>query len=108
MNYQITHEHPIVEGAPGRLASGQYDYFQNSDLLSAWGKGMPLDCAALSYESSLHQLSDDGFRYIVLHRDYYHNFPDYLPSYFAVPPLYEDDTITVYAVADLLSAPPPC
>jgi hypothetical protein len=108
MNYQITHQHPIVEGAPGRLASGQYDYFQNSDLLSAWGKGMPLDCAALSYESSLHQLSDDGFRYIVLHRDYYHNFPDYLPSYFAVPPLYEDDTITVYAVADLLSAPPPC
>ncbi len=108
MNYQITHGHPIVEGAPGRTASGQYDYIQSSDLLTAWRQKLSLDCAVLPYESSLRTLADDGFRYIVLHRDYYHEIPEYLPSYFVVDPIYEDSTITAYSIPDMLAAPSPC
>ena len=107
--FQTIHGRPIVEGLIGRTPPEAYNYIQNNALLSRWQTEDALDCRQITdveIEHSLGQLASDGFRYIVVHHEV-DQAPTELRSYFTITPVYDDEAITVYSVADL-QANPPC
>jgi hypothetical protein len=98
-----------VEGLIGRTPPEAYNYIHNNALLSRWQTEDALDCRQITgveVEHSLGQLASDGFRYIVVHHEA-DQAPTELRSYFTITPVYDDEAITVYSVADL-QANPPC
>jgi hypothetical protein len=104
--YQTFHQRPIVEGLSGRTPPEAYHYIDSNPLLARWRAQQPLDCSALpsaTIDAALQQLVRDGFRYVIVH----HNgpqLPEAFASYFASPPRFADETLSLYALADLQSA----
>ncbi len=109
MYYQTIHGRPIIEGTPGRAMPGTYAYFDGNPLLYRWVREKPLNCRRVDYAANLQALADDGFRYIIVHRD-----PDdghiweFLPSYFTVEPVYQDDQLLAYRIDAMVEGPSPC
>ncbi len=106
--FQTIHHRPIVEGLIGRTPPEAYNYINNNALLSRWQNEDALNCRQISgaeIKQSLGQLASDGFRYIVVHHEE-DQAPKELRSYFTIMPVYDDNAITVYTVADLQASPP--
>lgn len=107
--FQTLHHQPIVEGLIGRTPPTAYGYIESNALLSRWQAEKPLDCrraTRVELTQALDQLVADGFRYVVVHHET-NQVSDALRSYFTIAPAYDDQVITVYAMADL-QANPPC
>lgn len=106
---QITHHRPIVEGLIGRTPPEAYTYIDNNPLLNEWENNTPLDCQkidAATIKQSLDQLAADNFRYVIVHHAD-STLPDTFSRYLTAQPVYHDDSITAFAIADL-QAHPPC
>ncbi|HZY44901.1 MAG TPA: hypothetical protein VFF70_09145, partial [Anaerolineae bacterium] len=105
---QITHQRPIVEGLIGRTPLEAFTYIDNNPLLERWHTGTPLDCQetdAATIKHSLDQLATDNFRYIIVHQTD-GTVPDTFSGYLTSQPVYHDDSITAYSIADLQTYPP--
>ena len=71
MSVQRFHGRPIVEGMIARVPPGAYDYINSNLLLSALHDPSAVDEQVLTAEDwrrSFAQLVEDGFRYLILHR----------------------------------------
>lgn len=104
--YQIFHQRPIVEGLSGRTPPEAYQYIDDNPLLARWRAQQPLDCNALSatvIDSALRQLTNDGFRYVIVH---HHDaqLPEAFAAYFTAVPKFSDKTLSLYALTDLQAA----
>ena len=107
--YQTVHSRPIVEGVSGRPVPGMKDYITSNKLLYAWNRNNLLDCQQVDYVASLQALEDDGFRYIIVHKDLTTGQVwDTMPAYFASDPYYSDKYLLAYRISDLLANPTPC
>lgn len=102
--YQIFHQKPIVEGLSARTPPAAYDYIVSNSLLINWRYQIPFDCEVMGAEldAAAAQLIQDNFRYVIIHND-----PENDPfsAYFQMPPVFQDETLTVYAVDDLAERP---
>jgi hypothetical protein len=111
MYLQTVHRRPIAEGMSARMPEGAYDYIEANPLLSAWRALQPPACDC-DIERAARALQADGFRYVIIHYDVAWNEPqarDDLLAYFAaVEPVYQDERIAVYELADLDERPMPC
>ncbi len=105
--YQTVHQHPMVEGLSGRTPPEAYQYIDGNPLLARWRAQQPLDCGALpaaALDVALQQLSQDGFRYVIVHHAGSPQLPDAFAAYFIAAPRFADDTLSLYALADLQAA----
>lgn len=109
MSIQRFHGRPIIEGMIARTPSTAYDYIdahpvlgamRNSDSEVVFADGVWRDGMQMSY--------DDGFRYIILHKIVPQSSTrvetptDWILALFAdFVPMYEDDEVTIYTIADL-------
>ncbi len=103
--YQTFHQRPIVEGLSGRTPPEAYNYIAGNPLLAQWQAQQPLDCGTLSaatITSALQQLLNDGFRYVIVHHDGAPP-PKAFATYFTAAPRFADDTLSLYALSDLLA-----
>lgn len=106
--YQTVHQKPIVEGLIARTPHKAYGYIANNYLLQSWSRSRPLDCSIQSQRrimSSLDELIDDGFRYVIVHHTFSDLPVDYL-AYLVADPFYRDGELTAYRLADLRDQPP--
>ncbi len=104
--YQTFHQRPIVEGLSGRTPPEAYQYIDGNPLLARWRTQQPLDCGALSattIDGALQQLTNDGFRYVIVHHDGV-PLPEAFATYFTVAPKFADETLSVYTLTDLQKA----
>ncbi|UCG23605.1 MAG: glycosyltransferase family 39 protein [Chloroflexota bacterium] len=104
---QTVHQRPIVEGLIARTPSEAYHYIENDYLLDRWRRRVVLECTPESVEAieqSLGRLVMDGFRYVIVHRR--HDVQDVFTPYLPVTPVYQDNELAAYALADVLSNPP--
>jgi hypothetical protein len=107
MYYQTVHGRPIVEGLSARTPESAYDYIEANPLLASWRAGRPLECRAFSegeMSESLQRLAEDSFRYVVVHHDG-GRVPAAFAGYLTAPPVFQDEELSAYAVADLLARP---
>jgi hypothetical protein len=103
MYLQTIHRKPIVDGTVARRTEDISPYITHNPLLLAWQEQAELTCD-YDLESALEILYADGFRYVVVHK---RKPPEWTKGYFAaVEPVFRDDHIHVYALADLVAAPP--
>lgn len=107
--FQTVHHRPIVEGLSARTPPEAYRYIDANPLLARWRFREALDCSALTdgaFQAALDPLIGDGFRYVVVHHRQ-GRVPRQFTAYFTtVAPVYRDDGLTAYALADLRAAPP--
>jgi hypothetical protein len=105
---QTIHHKPIVEGLSARTLPETYEYIQSNPLLDSWFNDQPVDCDVQNRQqlaAQFDQLSDDGFRYVIVHhRD--SKIPDQFAGYFVADPVYSDNILTAYRLADLRDQPP--
>jgi hypothetical protein len=104
--YQTFHQHPIVEGLSGRTPPEAYQYIDSNPLLARWRTQQPLDCGALSattIDGALQQLTNDGFRYVIVHH-VDTPLPEAFATYFTVAPKFADEALSVYTLTDLQKA----
>lgn len=105
---QTIHQRPIVEGLSARTLPETYEYIESNPLLQSWFNDQPVDCGGQSQQQLagyFDQLSDDGFRYVIVHHSN-SKIPDRFATYFVADPIYYDDTLTAYKLADLRDQPP--
>jgi hypothetical protein len=106
---QTIHGKPMVEGMMSRPIGDPYAYIEGNPVLAAWRGAGPLPCDPEEYEKALDALLDDGFRYVIIHDDMAWDEPqarDDLLAYFTViKPVYQDERIAVYELADLTGRP---
>jgi len=104
MYFQTIHQRPILEGKIARMPGDAYDYVDANPLLWNWKEGEALVCD-YDVAQAIDDLYDDGFRYIVLHKE---KIPHWLGRYFSgVSEIYRDETLWVFTV-DSLRERPPC
>jgi hypothetical protein len=107
--FQTVHQRPMVEGLSGRTPAEAYRYIDAHPLLSRWRSRVELDCQSMTRDqlvSDLDQLIADDFRYVVVHHRS-GGVPRQFTAYFStIAPVYRDDSLTVYTLADLRAKPP--
>lgn len=106
---QTIHQKPIVEGLSARTLPETYEYISSNPLLQGWANKQPIDCNMLSRQQIadlFDQLSDDGFRYVIVHHNEESLIPDQFAGYFMADPFYYDSDLTVYKLTDLRDRPP--
>jgi hypothetical protein len=99
---QTVHGWPIVGGSIGRMPENAFDYVEANPLLNAWQKKKTLSCT-YDIGSAMDSLLADGFRYVVVRKA---KPEEWIDGYLTVAPLYDDDLITVYSLADWRASPP--
>jgi hypothetical protein len=99
MYLQTIHEQPLVEGMAARTPPRAYDFIEETPLLQTFRHGGTVapDVAA----AGLDRLSQNGVRYVLIHRDLasaeaISRWSSMLPH----PPVFRDDTLEVYATDD--------
>lgn len=105
---QTIHQQPLVEGLSGRTPTEAYDYIRANPLLTRLRFQAPPDCQDIPvrmYTQALNQLALDHFKYVIVHHEG-GNDADQFVDYLTTDPVYADDSITVYAIADLQASPP--
>jgi hypothetical protein len=113
MYYQTIHHRPIVGGMISRMPPGAHDYINSNPLLRAWNQEQLFECGEHDMRAAVEALEADGFRYVVVHYYLWDSKPPVidpnLTAYFeTLEPVYADDRIVAYELADLADAPPPC
>ena len=102
--YQIFHQKPIVEGLSARTPAEAYRYIEANPLLLNWQQKTVLNCDVMGAEldTAVAQFIQDNFRYVIIHND----SEGYIfTSYFSTDPVFQDETLTVFALADLAERP---
>ncbi|NDJ53853.1 MAG: hypothetical protein GYB68_12330 [Chloroflexi bacterium] len=108
MFLQTVHGRPIVEGMSARTPPGSYDSINANPLLAAWSRYDPPPCEA-DIPAAVAQLEADGFTTLILHGEYVPWWGAREPiwaTFNNMDPLYEDEWIQVYRLADLAENPP--
>lgn len=104
--YQLFHQHPIAGGMIGRIPDSAYVTIEHNALLSRWNAEAPLVCSDLPPErarTAAERLADDGFRYVIVHRD---RLRPWMATYFEpADRVYHDELVDVYTVEDMIQHP---
>jgi len=116
MSIQRFHQRPMIEGMIARTPPDAYDYIDSNPVLGVIHGGIdtPLDDISITdWETAIQQLSDDGFRYVILHKlvqqtTYRVQRPsaEVLDLFASFEPIYEDDEVFIYTMDTLLSDVP--
>lgn len=108
MSVQRYHERPIAEGMIARVPPGTYDYIDQNLLLATFrdpGKVNFDDLTPDDWEADFKQLLDDGFRYLVMHREvpvssFIGRAKGWALEMFKIEPkLYDDNNVIIYDLA---------
>lgn len=105
---QTIHQKSIVEGMTARTPAEAYDYILGNPLLHNWSIGESLDCSPQSQRrinSALDQLSRDDFRYVIVEQND-SEFPVQVVDSITADPIYRDNELSAFRLADLSSNPP--
>lgn len=102
---QTQHGHPIAGGMIGRMPADAYATIDANPLLHAWraGEGC-LGVPPGGFERAIDAVLADGIRYVVIHwepaeaRGVKNEFREFFAD---LQPVYADDEVSIYAVADL-------
>lgn len=110
MSVQRFHQRPIVEGMIARVPPGAYDYIEQNVLLATFRDPGPVDYEDLTradWQAAFQQLLDDGFRYLLLHREvpvssYIGRAKGWALQMFAQEAqLYDDGNVIIYELAQM-------
>ncbi|MCY4538416.1 MAG: hypothetical protein OXE52_09340 [Chloroflexi bacterium] len=110
MSVQRYHGRPIAEGMIARVPPGTYDYINQNLLLATFrdpGKINYEDLTLDDWEADFKQLLDDGFRYLVMHREvpvssFIGRAKGWALEMFKIEPkLYDDNNVIIYDLADV-------
>ncbi|MCY4021212.1 MAG: hypothetical protein OXG39_17530 [Chloroflexi bacterium] len=110
MSVQRYHGRPIVEGMIARVPPGTYDYINQNLLLATFrdpGKLNFGDMTLENWEADFKQLLDDGFRYLVMHREvpvssFIGRAKGWALAMFEIEPkLYDDNNVIIYDLTDV-------
>ena len=110
MSVQRFHGRPIAEGMIARVPPGTYDYINQNLLLATFrdpGKINYEDLTLDDWEADFKQLLDDGFRYLVMHREvpvssFIGRAKGWALEMFKIEPkLYDDNNVIIYDLADV-------
>ncbi|MCY4069872.1 MAG: hypothetical protein OXG60_01095 [Chloroflexi bacterium] len=110
MSVQRFHGRPIAEGMIARVPPGTYDYINQNPLLAIFrdpGKLNYEDLSLENWEAAFKQLLDDGFRYLVMHREvpvssFIGRAKGWALEMFKIEPkLYDDNNVIIYDLADI-------
>ena len=110
MSVQRYHGRPIVEGMIARVPPGTYDYINQNLLLTTFrdpGKVNFEDLTLGDWEAAFKQLLDDGFRYLVMHREvpvssFIGRAKGWALEMFKIEPkLYDHNNVIIYDLADV-------
>ena len=106
MSVQRYHQRPIAEGMIARAPPGAYDYIESNLLLRSFhdpGGIKVADTSSADWQGALDQLLDDGFRYLILHKQApvsitFVSRPRgwMLQLFWVEPKLYEDEDVIIY------------
>jgi hypothetical protein len=92
-----------AKGKIARMPEDAYDYVDANPLLWNWKEEEALVCD-YDVAQAIDDLYDDGFRYIILHKD---KIPHWLGRYFSrVSAIYQDEYLMVFTVDSLRDRPP--
>lgn len=110
MSVQRFHQRPIAEGMIARVPPGTYNYIESNLLLRSFhdpGDIKVADTSPADWQGALDQLLDDGFRYLILHKQVpvsitFLSRPRgwMLQLFWVEPKLYEDDDVIIYDLLD--------
>ena len=102
--HQTIHQKPIVEGLSARTPDEAYRYIEANPLLWHWRRTVPLNCETMGAEldTAVTQLVQDNIRYAIIRND---PESEVFTPYFHAEPIFQDETLTVYALADLQERP---
>ena len=111
MSVQRIHQRPIAEGMIARVPPGTYDYIESNLLLQSFndpGDIIVEETTLTDWQGALAQLLDDGFRYLILHKQVpvsitFVSRPRgwMLQLFWVEPKLYEDDDVIIYDLQDV-------
>ena len=110
MSVQRYHGRPIAEGMIARVPPGTYDYINQNLLLATFRDpgNVNLENSTLKdWEAAFKQLLDDGFRYLVMHREvpvssFVGRAKGWALEMFKVEPkLYDDNNVIIYDLLDI-------
>lgn len=112
MSVQRFHDRPMIEGMIARTPPDAYDYIDKNLVLGVIRGGTDLtidNVSASDWKTAIRQLSDDGFRYVILHKFvpqtiYRIEHPDewVIDLFASFEPIYEDDEVLIYTIETLL------
>ena len=69
MMYQLTHGKSLIEGHVSRRTGETYAYLDGNPFLKELRRSNEMDPGLKDVSHQLQQLSDDGVRYLILHKD---------------------------------------
>ncbi len=110
MSVQRFHQRPIAEGMIARVPPGTYDYIDQNLLLATFrdpGKFNYEDLTLADWAAAFEQLLDDGFRYVIMHREvpvssFIGRAKGWALEMFKLEPkLYDDNNVIIYELADV-------
>ena len=110
MSVQRFHQRPIAEGMIARVPPGTYDYIDQNLLLATFrdpGKFHYEDLTLADWAAAFEQLLDDGFRYVIMHREvpvssFIGRAKGWALEMFKLEPkLYDDKNVIIYELADV-------
>ena len=110
MSVQRFHERPIAEGMIARVPPGTYDYINQNLLLATFRDPSKVEYEDLTLEDwqiAIKQLLDDGFRYVIMHREvpvssFIGRTKGWaLQMFWFEPKLYDDTNVIIYDLAEV-------
>ncbi len=110
MSVQRFHQRPIAEGMIARVPPGTYDYIDQNLLLATFrdpGEFNYEDLTLADWAAAFEQLLDDGFRYVIMHREvpvssFIGRAKGWALEMFKLEPkLYDDKNVIIYELADV-------
>ena len=110
MSVQRFHQRPIAEGMIARVPPGTYDYIDQNLLLATFrdpGEFHYEDLTLADWAAAFEQLLDDGFRYVIMHREvpvssFIGRAKGWALEMFKLEPkLYDDNNVIIYELADV-------
>ncbi len=110
MSVQRQHGRPIAEGMIARVPPGAYDYINQNVLLATFrdpGKVNFENLTLDDWKAAFKQLLDDGFRFLVMHREvpvssFIGRAKGWALEMFKIEPkLYDDNNVIIYDLADV-------
>ena len=110
MSVQRFHDRPLAEGMIARVPPGTYDYINQNLLLATFRDPSKVEYEDLTLEDwqiAIKQLLDDGFRYVVMHREvpvssFIGRTKGWaLQMFWFEPKLYDDTNVIIYDLAEV-------
>ena len=97
MFYQMTHQHPILQGHISRQPNEIYGYMDSNPLLRSWRKKSEISPELTDVSRQLADLANEEIRYIIMHKWFdWGNKLSHWRRYLLIEPYYEDERVVVY------------